>query len=106
MNDLSPDADYDDVSEVLNLSDQTFYLIIRITPDELRSLAGVESASWSDRTSIKAGESLGYPVWWQPGLSPSSVSVLVGEDPELWEVAVEIPTDVLLHTVAVLNEVP
>lgn len=95
---IEPDADYDEVDEVLSLSGPGFYLHIQIPPTELRSLTGIPGASWEDRTSIRAGKALGSPVFWcRSKDDPSAVTVLVGADDETWQLALEFPTDVLLR---------
>ena len=93
-----PDADYDELDQVLRLSGPDFYLLIQIPPRELYSLTGLSAATWKDRKSIRAGEALGNPVFWcQSSVDPTAVSVLVGRDDETWELALEFP--------AVLREV-
>jgi hypothetical protein len=91
-----PDAEYDDVDEVLTLSGPDFYLLIRIAPTELLSLRRVHGASWDGRKAIKAGVALGNPVFWcRSSVDPTAVSVLVGADDETWELSLELPADVL-----------
>ena len=91
-------VDYDTGDEVLSLTGTDFLLLIHITPSELASLVGVSDAEWGDRESIRAGEVLGYPVFWCRGAEdPKSVSILVGPDDETWAVAAEFPADVLLR---------
>jgi hypothetical protein len=93
-----PDADYDELDEVLSLSGQGYYLQIRISPEELGSLSAVGAASWEDRTSIKAGEALGNPVFWYRSTEdPTAVVVLVGADDEAWGLSLEVPAAVLLR---------
>jgi hypothetical protein len=93
-----PDADYDELNGVLSLSGQGFYLQIRVSPVELGSLSAVGAASWPDRTSIKAGEALGNPVFWcRSEEDPTAVVVLVGADDETWELSLEVPAAVLLR---------
>ena len=93
-----PDADYDEPNEVLSLSGPGFYLQVRISPEEMRSLSAVGAASWLNRGSIKAGEALGNPVFWSQGSEdPTAVVVLVGADDEAWELSLEIPWAALLR---------
>lgn len=92
-----PDADYDEVEGVLSLSGQGFYLQIRISPEELASLSAVGATSWEDRTSIKAGQALGHPVFWcRSDEDANAVVVLVGADDEVWELWLEVPAALLL----------
>jgi len=78
------DADYDDLSNVLSLSGQGFYLQVRMSPEEIGSLSAIGAASWEERTSIKAGEALGHPVFWcRSSEDPTAVVVLVGAGDEL-----------------------
>ena len=94
---IEPNADYDKLNGILNLSGPGFYLQIHISPDELEPLAEVEGASWEQRTSIKAGQSLGKPVFWcRSREDPTAVTVLVGPDDETWELALEVPVAVVL----------
>ena len=93
-----PDAEYDELDEILRLSGPDFYLLIHIPPSELRSLTRVCAIPWEDRRSIRAGEALGSPVFWcRSSVDPSAVSVLVGADDETWELALELSADVLLR---------
>jgi hypothetical protein len=93
-----PDADYDDRNEVLSLSGQGFYLQVRISLEELRSISAVGAASWENRSSIKAGEALGNPVFWsRSSEDPAAVVILVGADDELWELSLEVPSAALLR---------
>ena len=72
-----------------------------IPPETLRTLLKVESAVWEDRNSIRAGATLGHPVFWSTDSSNSSlVNVLVGPDDETWQVSVQVPTKTLLRAVA------
>jgi hypothetical protein len=96
-----PDAEYDELDEVLRLSGPDFYLLIQIPPRGLHALTGVTSAKWKDRTSIRAGEALGNPVFWcQSSVDPTAVAVLVGPDDETWELALELPAEVLLRVLS------
>lgn len=95
---VDPDADYDEMDEVLRLSGQGFYLTVSIAPEELGRLSGVAEASWNERASIKAGAALGNPVFWcRSGDDPTAVTVLVGPDDESWDLALELPAEVLLR---------
>ena len=101
MTAIEPKADYDAQDEVLRLSNQGFLLLIQITPAELATLSGVSVADWDDRKAIKAGETLGSPVFWCRSTNdPAGVTVLVGADDETWALAVEFPADVLLRVLA------
>lgn len=96
MTQVKPEADYDEMDGVLALSGPGFYLTIRIVPEELGRLSGVRHASWEDRASIKAGEALGHPVFWcRSPDDPTAVTVLVGGDDETWDLALEVPAEVL-----------
>ena len=98
MADDEPEADYDELDEVLGLSGQGFYLTVRISPEKLRCLSAVGAASWQDRGSIKAGEALGHPVFWcRSSEDPTAVVVLVGADDEAWELSLELPVAALLR---------
>jgi hypothetical protein len=93
-----PDADFDELNEVLSLSGQGFYLQIRMSLEQLDSLSTVGAASWEERTSIRAGEALGNPVFWsRSSQDPAAIVVLVGADDETWELTLEIPAAVLLR---------
>jgi hypothetical protein len=92
-----PTAEYDDLDSVLSISGQGFYLQIVISPQELRSLSVVDTAEWNRRTSIRAGEALGNPVFWcRSTEDPTAVTVLVGADDEAWGLSLEIPAATLL----------
>jgi hypothetical protein len=93
---VEPSADYDAVDGLLSLSGDDFYASIQISPEQLRSLAGVGATSWDQRTSIKAGEVLGNPVWWsRNGDNNDVVDVLVGPDDEAWAVWLQIPAAII-----------
>lgn len=93
-----PKAEYDERDQVLSLSGQGFYLQIQIPPEQLRSLSEVGVATWERRTSIKAGEALGNPVFWcRSSDDPTAVTVLVGADDETWGLSLELPAVALLR---------
>ena len=95
-------VDYDPLDQVFSIGGEGFYLLVHeIPPETLRTLLKVESAVWEDRSSIRAGATLGHPVFWSTDrFDLSLVSVIVGPDDGPWQVSVQVPTKTLLRAVA------
>jgi len=64
---------------------------VSIPPAELARLSAVRTANWDQRQSIRAGACLEQPVFWCVNQDPDTVTVLIGPDDEMWEIAVVIP---------------
>ncbi len=84
-------VDFDAVDGMLTLASSRVLLRISAHRDDLARLEAIDEADWTARKSIRAGTSLGHPVWWCLSESPDEVQVLVGRDDETWELALEIP---------------
>jgi hypothetical protein len=57
---------------------------------EFHSLAGIRGAHWDERRSIKAGRTASQPTYWAVS-SDGSLSILVGEEDETWDVCLYLP---------------
>jgi len=97
MCDEGPSVDYDEAEGVLTVSAAGVSLLIRIQRSDLQLLAGVPAASWLQRSSITAGTSLGSPVFWcRDEEAPDTAVILVGGDDETWELALQVPMDLVV----------
>lgn len=94
MTDLDIEQELDGRLRV-TLSSEEWQLSIRGTAGDLLQLENIDAADWNARRSIRAGASASSPVFW--AVSEGVVSVLVGEDDELYDVAITIPIH-LVHT--------
>jgi len=59
------------------------------TATEFASLRRIASADWDERGSMKVGLSAGSPVFWS--CKGDTVSLLVGNDDETWDIAIMLP---------------
>jgi hypothetical protein len=66
--------------------------------DDLLKLRAIRTAHWDDRRSIRAGRSAGSNVFWC--CAGENVTVMIGEDDETWDVAVDIPISVVDEIIA------
>lgn len=64
-------------------------LNLLLRKEELGRLEGVESANWDQRASVRLGTCLEKPVFWCAS-EDGGVTILVGDDDEIWEVALTI----------------
>jgi hypothetical protein len=70
-------------------------LNVVMSADDLPMLKEIASAKWSARNCLKLGTCLGTSVFWS--CEDGSVSVLVGDDEEVWEVGMTLPESVLVQ---------
>lgn len=66
---------------------------IRATPQELAALSSIRTAAWDSRHSTRVGRSAGAAVFWS--CEGPTASILIGSDDEIWDVAIEVPVDVV-----------
>ena len=66
---------------------------IRATPQEFAALSSIRTAAWASRHSIRVGRSAGAAVFWS--CEGPTASILIGSDDETWDVAVEVPVEVV-----------
>jgi hypothetical protein len=66
---------------------------VRLSGEDLAALANVRAASWDQRRTVQAGESLGAPVFWAS--EGDRGMLLVGDDDETWDVAIAVPLAVI-----------
>jgi hypothetical protein len=58
-------------------------------PEELARLGAIRDANWLARRCLRIGESAGAPVYW--ATEGATVTIMVGHDPETWDIALVIP---------------
>jgi hypothetical protein len=90
-----------DGNRAIKLSDQAWELNIVAPLAELRKLRAVEDTDWVQRRTLKVGTCLDAPVWWSE--ADGRVSILVGADDEVWDVAVAVPVSAV-HEILALSE--
>lgn len=88
---------------IIKLQGDDCELNVWVSLDELTTLRGVESATWSDRGSLRIGECLGAPAFWS--CQDGRLSVLVGPDDETWDAGVFLDESVLPQLVAEIDRV-
>jgi hypothetical protein len=79
----------DDDSGLVKLQGESWELNIWATAADLRKLAGIEETDWDQRRTLKVGTSANAPVWWSE--RDGTVSILVGNDDESWDLGVIVP---------------
>ena len=88
---------------LVKLQTATWELNIRASATELARLHDIEDADWNARRSLAIGTCAGAPVYW--AMSENRATILVGHDPETWDIGVEIPV-ATVHEIASLAEQP
>lgn len=73
-------------------------LNFQATPEELISLSAVRKTDWTARQSQHVGECAGSAVHWTA--DGDTVTIMVGDDDETWDVAVMVPVAVVDRIVA------
>lgn len=66
---------------------------LRASRTELAALSGIRSANWNERSSIRAGESAGAPVFW--ACDGTDATLMIGSDDETWDIAISLPVAVV-----------
>jgi hypothetical protein len=66
---------------------------VTVSASELDELRAVRDATWLDRRSLRAGDCLGSPAFWSR--EEGRLSVLVGQDSEVWEVGFSAPESLI-----------
>jgi hypothetical protein len=72
----------------VKLQTSRWELNFRATPAELAGLGAIRDADWTTRRSLQVGECAGARVHWSA--SGDTVTIMVGDDDELWDVAVTV----------------
>jgi hypothetical protein len=75
---------------LVKLQSSAWELNVRATREDLLSLQGIRDAVWVDRRSLHVGTSAGAPVQWSA--SGDITTVMVGDDDETWDIAIQVPT--------------
>lgn len=68
---------------------------VRIPGGDMAKLDGVRLAAWDSRRSLQIGEVAGAGAWWCVDVHAGTLSILVGEDDETWDVAATLPIGTL-----------
>lgn len=97
MIDLEVDVESDGLL-VAKLSSESWEVNIRASAAEFAGLDAIDSASWNARSSIRAGVSAGSAAFWSH--DAGEVSILIGEDDEMWDIAVTVPVAIVRRLVA------
>ncbi|MFD7311083.1 hypothetical protein [Promicromonospora sp. NPDC059942] len=75
------------------LAADSWEINVRGARSDLTRLTQIREADWLSRRSLRAGLVAGAPVFWS--FADGQVSLLVGEDDEVWDVAVSVPVEVV-----------
>ena len=75
---------------------------VRATPLEFARLDSIRTATWASRNSIAVGRSAGALVFWS--CDGPTASILIGSDDETWDVALEVPVDVVDRIVELVQD--
>jgi hypothetical protein len=89
---------------VVKFQDETWELNIWATTDELWKLARIEETDWSQRRTLKVGTCASAPAWWSE--QDGTVSILVGNGDEAWDLCVNIPLGTVYELLGALGEPP
>ena len=80
---------------LLKIQTDAYEINMRVKPDDVVKFDSVRSAPWA-KGSVRIGESAGSHVFWCVGdEGDNSVSVLIGDDDEGWDVAVSLPPGII-----------
>ncbi len=66
---------------------------VRASQADLMRLKDIRSADWNARRSIRAGETAGSHVFW--ACAGEVVTLAIGHDDETWDVAVNVPVELV-----------
>lgn len=73
-------------------------LNVHIHPGEAPALLRVRNADWNRREAVKIGTAAGAPVFWS--CRDGELSILVGDDDEVWDIGFTLPETVLLDLIS------
>ncbi len=73
-----------------------------ISSTDVAQFDGVRRADWDSRGSLQIGAVAGAPAWWCVDTRAGTLSILVGEDDETWDVSATWPIDTLDDVIAEL----
>ncbi|MEV6609584.1 hypothetical protein [Kutzneria sp. NPDC051319] len=76
----------------------TWQLNLRASREELSGLDAIRGTDWTARRCLHIGECAGSGVHW--AIDDDTVTILVGEDDETWDVAVSVPVTIVDQIVA------
>jgi hypothetical protein len=101
MVDVTVDIDVER-NYAVKLQEHAWELNFRASPADLGKLTGIEGAIWAEGRSLRVGTCVGAPVWWceQDG----QVTIMVGNDDQVWDVAVMVPLSTVGDILALAEE--
>lgn len=84
----------------IKISDDKFELNVHsITLDELVSLSNIYTTDLNNRNVLEIGISAGSPVFWGSDEDKKNVSILVGEDINLWDFGITLDYQYFLEKI-------
>jgi hypothetical protein len=86
---------------VLKIAAPAFEMKVWIDDSDVARLSSVRNARWEDRTSICIGTTANAPAHWCS--DHKTVSVLVGDDDDDWDVAVVMQLDTFDELLAAIG---
>lgn len=75
--------------KILKIQMSQFEINVLLTGDDVDCLQRVAAAQWNKRKSLRAGLTAGTPTFWS--VESGDLTILVGEDDEVWDIAVTLP---------------
>ena len=79
-------------------------LRITVSSHDLSGIARASSADWAQRETVAVGTTSLGQVYWCAGETPETVHVLVGQDDEMWDLALVIPAAAAATIVALATK--
>jgi hypothetical protein len=101
--DVTIERSGDDPDELLVIVQApTWVLQFRAPGADVAQLGSIRDTDWAARRVLHVGTAAGTPVHWC--LDGDTVTALVGDDDETWDVAVLMPVDAVDRIVRALSE--
>jgi hypothetical protein len=78
---------------VVKVSRPVFEVNVRVPSRDVQKFTKVRTTPW-ESGSLRIGESAGAPAFWALS-EDGTVSILIGHDDEIWDIAVSVPPDTI-----------
>ncbi len=77
----------------LKLQGRDWEVNVFLAPQEAELIPHTKTARWEERGSLRIGLCAGSPTYWS--CQGDELSILVGHDPETWEIGVTVPIEAI-----------
>lgn len=91
----------DDPTWCLKVQSDTSEINVRASWQQWQTLRDLRPDNWEVRRSLQLGRSAGAQVFW--AAHEESVTVLVGADDEVWDIAIELPAPTMRQILHLLD---